>query len=114
MTMSNAPVFNQLDLVVRDMDAALAFYRRLGLDLPEERVWRTASGAHHAEVTMASGVVLHFDSVALTKAYDTGWLTQNGAGSTGVIGFSVESREDVDRLYAELTAAGHPGRQPPY
>jgi len=36
------PLLNQLDLVVRDIDLALAFYRRLGLDIPESAVWRTA------------------------------------------------------------------------
>jgi uncharacterized glyoxalase superfamily protein PhnB len=112
--MSNSPVFNQLNLVVRDMGVALAFYRLLGLDLPEERVWLAAAGGHHAEVKMPNGVVLEFDSIALAKSYNTGWLSQSGNGSSGVIGFSLASREDVDRLYAELTAAGHPGRQPPY
>lgn len=28
-------IFNQVNLVVSDMTASLAFYRRLGLDLPE-------------------------------------------------------------------------------
>ena len=32
------------------MEASLAFYRRLGVNLPEANVWRTASGAHHASV----------------------------------------------------------------
>jgi hypothetical protein len=37
------PVLALLDLVVRDMDATLAFYRRLGLEIPDHAVWRTAS-----------------------------------------------------------------------
>ena len=31
-----------------------------------------------------------------------------------VVGFSVASREAVDRLYQELTTAGYGGRQPPF
>ena len=30
--------------------STLAFYRRLGVNLPEADVWRTDSGAHHASV----------------------------------------------------------------
>jgi uncharacterized glyoxalase superfamily protein PhnB len=31
-----------------------------------------------------------------------------------VLGFRLPSREAVDRLHAELVAAGHPSRQEPY
>ena len=58
------PVLNQLDLVVRDVDAAVAFYRRLGLDIPESAVWRTASGAHHVDLTGYAG---------RQPPYDTFW-----------------------------------------
>ena len=30
------------------------------------------------------------------------------------IGFKVESRDEVDRLFADLTGAGYRGQQPPY
>jgi catechol 2,3-dioxygenase-like lactoylglutathione lyase family enzyme len=64
---------DQLDLVVRDMEATLAFYRALGMDIPEEAVWRTASGAHHVDLKMSSGFTLHFDSAPLARVYDCGW-----------------------------------------
>jgi uncharacterized glyoxalase superfamily protein PhnB len=107
-----APLLNQLNLVVRDMDAALTFYRRLGVAIPD-RVWRTASGAHHVEVEMANGVHLEFDSVALAKSYNAGWQPAAG-GTRSVIGFALPSRESVDRRFRELTAAGYTGRQPPH
>jgi uncharacterized glyoxalase superfamily protein PhnB len=31
-----------------------------------------------------------------------------------VVGFSVSSREEVDRLYGEMTAGGHRGLQAPF
>jgi hypothetical protein len=31
--MTSRPVFSQLNIVVRDMDAAIGFYRMLGLDI---------------------------------------------------------------------------------
>jgi catechol 2,3-dioxygenase-like lactoylglutathione lyase family enzyme len=112
--MTDAPlVLDQLNLVVRDMEATLAFYRRLGLHIPDSAVWRTASGAHHVEVAMPNGVQLDFDSVALAKRYNAGWREPAG-GSRSVIGFALPSRDAVDARYAELTGAGHTGRQPPY
>jgi catechol 2,3-dioxygenase-like lactoylglutathione lyase family enzyme len=43
------PVFSQLNLVVRDMDAAVAFYRRLGLPVTVH------AGGYHAEATLPNG-----------------------------------------------------------
>ena len=108
------PLLNQLDLVVRDMDATLRFYRLLGLEIPESAVWRTASGAHHTDVTLPNGFHLHFDSIALTKSYDSGWREMPASGTRDVIGFSMPSREEVDERFAELVAAGYAGAQPPY
>jgi catechol 2,3-dioxygenase-like lactoylglutathione lyase family enzyme len=108
------PVLNQLDLVVRDMEAALRFYRRLGVEIPDAAVWRTPTGAHHADVTLPNGVHFHLDSFALAKSYNAGWREPAGGGSRTVVGFSLPSRAAVDERYAELTAAGYTGRQPPY
>jgi catechol 2,3-dioxygenase-like lactoylglutathione lyase family enzyme len=108
------PLLNQLNFVVRDIDAALGFYRRLGLVIPDSAVWRTASGAHHVDLTLPNGVHFHLDSVALAKSYNAGWWEPAGGGSRSVLGFSLPSRQAVDERYAELTAAGYSGRQPPY
>jgi catechol 2,3-dioxygenase-like lactoylglutathione lyase family enzyme len=34
------PAFDQVNIVVRDMDATLSFYRRLGLAVPDARSTR--------------------------------------------------------------------------
>lgn len=108
------PDLNQLDIVVRDMEASLAFYRALGVEIPEEAIWRTATGAHHVDLTMPGGLILHFDSAALAKAYDRGWREPSGEGTRNVLSFRVSSREEVDRIHDSLTALGHPSSQPPY
>jgi len=104
------PVLNQLNLVVRDMEAAFSFYRLLGLDIPTDAARR--SGGHHAEVELPNGFVLEFDSSALAKIYNANAREPRGGGC--VIGFALPSREAVDRLFAKLTAAGHAACQPPY
>ena len=88
------PVLSGWNLVVRDMEATLAFYRRLGLEIPDSSVWRTESGAHHVEVSMPNGLDLDFDSAELAKSYNEGWSA--GGASRSVIGFSLPTRGAVD------------------
>ncbi len=105
---------NQLDLVVRDIDLSVAFYRRLGLEIPERAIWRTGSGAHHVDLHLPNGFTLHLNSIALTKRFNKGWPDSTGAGAKNIIGFALPSRTAVDDRYADLMNAGHVGRQPPH
>ncbi len=104
----------QVDLVARDMEAALAFYRALGVEIPESAVWRTKSGIHHIDVVTPGGVTLHWDSPELAKSYDRGWREPSGPGTRVILTFHVESRDDVDRIHEKLAGLGHPCPQPPY
>ena len=107
------PQFRQVNIVSSDMDASLAFYRRLGLDVPEDRVWRTASGAHHASAIEA-GDDLDIDSTRFAAIWNSGWQGRADLAGRVVVGFTVASRADVDRIYREMIAAGYKGLQPPY
>jgi predicted lactoylglutathione lyase len=100
------PVFRQVNLVVRDMGATLAFYRRLGvaIDARDE--------APHVAVDLPGGLRIEWDTVAFVPEWDTGW--RGATGGSAILGFSVASREAVDVIYAELVATGHRGHQPPY
>jgi uncharacterized glyoxalase superfamily protein PhnB len=102
------PVLDQLNIVVRDVKAAVDFYRLLGLEIPETLPeWQ----AHHRSADMSGEVDLDLDSAAFTASWNDGWPV---ATSGVVVGFRVAMREDVDDLYAELTGAGHVGQQAPY
>ncbi len=119
MTAESQPTFNQVNLIVADMDATVAFYRRLGLDLPEAAgfEWPPGTGARHAEATTVNGVSVEFDNLAMTKLWFPDWepdQTAAPSASRSVLNFSVPSPAAVDDLYAELTGVGHPGRQAPY
>src|SRR5262245_7872113 len=100
---------NLLDVVARDFDASVAFYRRLGVALAD------ASGGEvrHAEATLPNGFVLHIDDEPLAGLYNAAWRRPGGS-SRAVLGFSVPTRAAVDERYADLVAAGYEGRQPPY
>lgn len=97
---------DQVNVVVRDMDAMAAFYEQLGVRLPNDPGW----GEHHRSGSSAEGIDLDLDSEAFASVWNEGWP----GGSGLVLGFRVESREQVDELYAQLTQAGHTGQQPPY
>jgi len=108
-----AAIFDQLNLVSRDFDATIGFYRLLGLKISEKPVWRTASGAHHLSIPLANGLSLDFDSPALARAYNKGYRGGKNGGNA-VIGFGVRTRRLVDDTYAKLIKAGHKGLQPPW
>jgi catechol 2,3-dioxygenase-like lactoylglutathione lyase family enzyme len=105
------PNLTQLNLVAKDFDASVAFYRRLGLTVTERSA--PDMGHRHAEVTLPNGFLLEVDNQELAATYNAGWRGPEG-GSRAVVGFTVPTREDVDRLYAELTGSGYRGRQRPY
>jgi catechol 2,3-dioxygenase-like lactoylglutathione lyase family enzyme len=104
--MSDGPILDQINLVVSDMEASVKFYRLLGLTIPD-----TDPGfqAHHRSAQLAGGVDFDIDSVEFARHWDGGWKS-----GTGVIGFKVATREQVDAVYADLMSAGYVGQQEPY
>jgi uncharacterized glyoxalase superfamily protein PhnB len=97
---------DQFNLVVTDMDASVAFYRKLGLTIPDtDPQWQN----HHRTASVPNGIDLDLDSSEFARYWNQGW--QRGMG---VLGFKVDSRERVDEIYRDLAEAGYRGQQPPY
>jgi uncharacterized glyoxalase superfamily protein PhnB len=97
---------DQFNLVVTDMDASVAFYRKLGLTIPDtDQQWQN----HHRTATVPNAIDLDLDSSEFAQYWNQGW--QRGMG---VLGFRVDSRERVDEIYRDLVEAGYRGQQPPY
>jgi uncharacterized glyoxalase superfamily protein PhnB len=105
--------FDQVNLVVGDMDAALDFYRRLGVTIHGAPEWPPGSGARHAEADSVGEARFELDNHTMAAIWHVGWR-QAAGGSRVVLGISVASREAVDECYADLVGAGYVGRQPPY
>ena len=84
--------FDQIDIVAGDMDATLAFYRRLGVQIPKDAIWRTATSIHHVDITMPSGMIVHFDSQRLAASYNAGWQAPDRTRSGNVLSFKVAER----------------------
>lgn len=106
-------VLNQIDIIARDFDATVAFYRALGVDIPPAALSAIPAGVRHADIQLANGFTLHIDNLELAQLYHSAWRRPEGS-SRALIGFQVASREEVDRRYTALTAAGYQGRQVPY
>src|SRR5215472_6624749 len=101
-------VLGQINLVVADMGASVAFYRLLGLAIDEDRPF----AEHHLDIEMPNGFALELDTVEFAKRWDGGWCGGRGGGRN-VIGFNVPTREAVDEVFERLTRAGYAGQQPP-
>jgi catechol 2,3-dioxygenase-like lactoylglutathione lyase family enzyme len=106
--MDEQPVFDQVNLIVNDMDASVAFYRHLGVAIPDSN---DPLNAHHRSAEMPGEVHFDLDSAKFARQWDTGWTGGEGGA---VFGFRVSSRQAVDDTYAKLIEAGYQGEQPPY
>lgn len=105
--MSDAPRLQQVTLVVGSSERSAAFYRLLGLAVPDD-----AAGVHVEIPQPATPVSVELDEVASAGLWNASW--RSGSGTPIILGFGVASREAVDQLYTRLTEAGHPGVQPPF
>ncbi|MEV6769462.1 VOC family protein [Nocardia sp. NPDC051030] len=91
---------NVLGIVVADMAASIAFYRRLGIEF--------AAGAEsepHVEAALGGGMRLTFDTEETIRSFHPEGVTKAGPGRIG-IAFECGSPGEVDAKFDELTAAG--------
>jgi catechol 2,3-dioxygenase-like lactoylglutathione lyase family enzyme len=97
-----------IELVVSDMAATLAFYRRLGIAIAPD-----ADGEPHVDVDLGGGLRLAFDTEATIRSFDPEWSVPTG-GHRIALAFACDSPAEVDAAYAELTGAGYEGHLPPW
>ena len=97
--------FDAFGLVVSDMAASLAFYRRLGVALPED-------GEGHVEGTLRGGIRMMFDTVDVVRSFSE-WEPPSG-GHRIALAFLCESPGEVDATHADLVTAGHRSHVDPF
>ncbi|MFG2897998.1 VOC family protein [Streptomyces zaomyceticus] len=95
-------------LVVSDMAASLAFYRRLGVEIPDG-----AESAPHVEVTLPGGLRLAWDTEDVVRSFDPGRQRPEG-GNRIELAFRCGGPQAVDAVYEELVAAGYRGHLKPW
>ena len=65
--------FDLVGVVVADMARSLAFYRRLGIDLPPD-----ADSQPHVEAQLQGGVRMAWDTIDVIRSFDPGWTPPTG------------------------------------
>ncbi|WP_197466734.1 VOC family protein [Tsukamurella pseudospumae] len=99
--------FDAIGMVADDLAATLAFYRLLGLDIPDG-----AEHEPHVEAQLPGGMRLMWDTAAVIRTMEPDWVKPTGQSATLCV--LCASPAVVDEVYAELLAAGHPGAMAPF
>ncbi|MFI6147647.1 VOC family protein [Streptomyces sp. NPDC051109] len=107
-TPRTTPRLDMIGLVVSDMAASLAFYRRLGLDVPAG-----AEEQPHVEAVLPGGLRIGWDTEEVIRSFDPSWTRPSGGDRLG-LAFQCGSPAEVDAVYAELTDAGYEGHLKPW
>jgi catechol 2,3-dioxygenase-like lactoylglutathione lyase family enzyme len=102
------PRLDAIGIVVSDMGRSLAFYRRLGLDLPAD-----ADGQPHVEAGLPGGLRVLWDTEDTVRSFDPSWQPPAGGHRLG-LAFACDTRSDVDALYESLMGAGYEGHLAPW
>ncbi|WP_434598728.1 VOC family protein [Streptomyces sp. A5-4] len=102
------PRLDAIGLIVADMAASLAFYRKLGLDVPAE-----ADSRPHAEATLPGGMRVLWDTEESVASFDPGW-TRPQAGERLGLAFLCDSPAEVDATYSTLITAGYESHLKPW
>ena len=99
------PRFEAIGIVVSDLARSVAFYRELGLDLPE--------GEGHIETTLGGGIRFMLDSEEVVRSFDEGWEPPD-KGHRIAIAFRCDSPAEVDSLHQKLLGMGGTEHKAPF
>ena len=102
------PRIDAIEVVVADMAAALDFYRRLGLDIPDG-----AETEMHVSVELPGGLHLLFDTQDTIRSFDPAWTPPSG-GHGLALAFDCGEPAGVDAAHDALVAAGHRSHLAPW
>jgi uncharacterized glyoxalase superfamily protein PhnB len=97
-----------IELVVSDMATTLAFYRRLGLDIPPE-----ADDEPHVDTAFGS-IRIAFDTEDTIRSFDAAWSAPGPGGHRVALAFDCGTPNEVDAAWAEMIGAGYDGHLAPW
>ncbi|MEU5362133.1 VOC family protein [Streptomyces sp. NPDC005925] len=100
--------FDAVGLVVSDMAASVAFYRRLGFAFPEG-----SEVLPHAEAALPGGLRLLLDTEETVRSFHPAWRPPRG-GARASLALRCDDPGEVDTVYADLVGAGCHGERAPW
>jgi catechol 2,3-dioxygenase-like lactoylglutathione lyase family enzyme len=98
---------DMVGLVVKDMRASLAFYRALGLSIPEG-----VDEEPFVEITTENGYRISWNSLEMVRGIDPGYADPRGYRMS--IAYLCDSPAEVDSVYAGLTSLGYRSHLAPW
>jgi catechol 2,3-dioxygenase-like lactoylglutathione lyase family enzyme len=107
-TDTNGPRLDAIGIVVSDLGKSLAFYRRLGLDVPDG-----AEDQPHVEASLPGGLRVLWDTVETVRSFDPDWEPPSGSPRAG-LAFACATAADVDATYESLVGLGYEGHKAPW
>jgi catechol 2,3-dioxygenase-like lactoylglutathione lyase family enzyme len=96
-----------VQIVTQDIDASLAFYRRLGLAVPEDLADKS-----HVAYELPGGLSISWDPIETIKSFDPDFTMPTS--SALALAFDCETPAGVDETYADLIDAGYQGERKPW
>jgi uncharacterized glyoxalase superfamily protein PhnB len=99
------PRLQAIGIVSSDSPRSIAFYRLLGVDLPEET-------EGHIEATLPNGLRFMLDDEAVIKSFRPDWTRQTG--NQLALAFECDDAAQVDEVYARVVGAGFAGELEPF
>jgi uncharacterized glyoxalase superfamily protein PhnB len=106
--MAAHPKLDLIGIAVRDMPAALAFYRQLGLDIPDKM-----DKEGHVEHVLPNGLRIAWDTYETIRSFDPDWQPPTGGHSIG-LAFLCDSPAEVDANFERLASVGHQVQNAPF
>lgn len=98
---------DMIGLTVEDMGRALAFYRLLGMTIPEGQ-----EDEPFVEVTTENGYRISWNTVAMVRQIDPTWTAPTGHRMG--LAFKCDSAAEVDATYTKMVGAGYTGHKEPW
>jgi catechol 2,3-dioxygenase-like lactoylglutathione lyase family enzyme len=98
---------DMVGMVVRDMAAALRFYRLLDLAIPEG-----VEGEPYVEVITPNGYRISWNSLEMIKGIDPDWVEPVGQRIS--LAFKCDSPAEVDALHQRIVVSGYASHKEPW
>ncbi|MEO3758297.1 VOC family protein [Mycobacterium sp. B14F4] len=102
------PTSAVFQIFTADLHRSLAFYRLLGLQVPDP------GEPPHVALSLPGGNTLSFDVEDTIAGMHPGWAPPPASDSRLALALGLGTPADVDALFEKVTSAGHTGALPPY
>jgi uncharacterized glyoxalase superfamily protein PhnB len=99
---------DMIGMVVTDLRATTAFYKLLGLAIPD-----FDDATTHVEVITPNGYRIAWDAVDMVRGFNPHWRDPSGSNRVS-LAFKCGSPAEVDAAYARIVAAGYKSHLAPW